>query len=49
MLSLTVTSCQTSLFQEDSHHLSCLAATRAIQQGRLEEAVELLDLGRSVF
>jgi hypothetical protein len=48
-LGLNTTSRQTSLFLEESEHLSCLAATCAIQQGHLEEAVELLDLGRSIF
>lgn len=48
-LGLSTASRQNSLSQDDSEHLSCLAATCAIRQGRLEEAVELLDLGRSVF
>jgi hypothetical protein len=37
------------LFQENSENLSCLAASCAIELGNFEEAVELLDLGRSVF
>jgi CHAT domain len=37
------------LIQAGSGDLACLAATCAIQLGRLEEAVELLDLGRTVF
>jgi hypothetical protein len=48
-LGLSTASCLSSLSQEDSEHLSCLAATCAIWQGRLEKSVELLDLGRSVF
>lgn len=40
---------QHTLLQEKSENLGCLAATCAIQLGHLEEAVELLDLGRSVF
>ena len=40
---------QNILHEEKSEHLGCLAATCAIQLGRLEEAVELLDLARSVF
>jgi CHAT domain-containing protein/tetratricopeptide (TPR) repeat protein len=37
------------LLREGQENLSCLSATCAIQLGRFEEAVELLDLGRSVF
>ena len=37
------------LVRERSENLGCLAAACAIRLGRLEEAVELLDLGRSVF
>jgi tetratricopeptide (TPR) repeat protein len=37
------------LLRERSENLGCLAATCAIQLGCLEEAVELLDVGRSVF
>jgi tetratricopeptide (TPR) repeat protein len=48
-LGLSTSSLRTSLSQVDAEHLSCLAAACAIQQGRLEEAVELLDVGRSVF
>jgi hypothetical protein len=45
-LGLTATSYQHVLFQTNFEYLSCLAATCAIQQGHLEVAVELLDLGR---
>jgi tetratricopeptide (TPR) repeat protein len=48
-LGLSATSRQDSLSQDESEHLGCLAATCAIRQGRFDEAVELLDLGRSVF
>ena len=48
-LGLSTASRQISLSEEVSENLSCLAATCAIQQARLEEAVELLDLGRAVF
>jgi tetratricopeptide (TPR) repeat protein len=37
------------LLREGSESLGCLAATCAIQLGQLDEAVELLDLGRSVY
>jgi CHAT domain-containing protein len=37
------------LLREGSENLGCLAATCAIRLGCLEEAVELLDVGRSVF
>ncbi|KIM75678.1 hypothetical protein PILCRDRAFT_13333 [Piloderma croceum F 1598] len=37
------------LLGAESEALGCLAATCAIRLGHLEEAVELLDLGRSVF
>ncbi|KIM76474.1 hypothetical protein PILCRDRAFT_77729 [Piloderma croceum F 1598] len=37
------------LLRERSENLGCLAATCAIQLGQLDEAVELLDLGRSVY
>jgi hypothetical protein len=37
------------LLHERSENLGCLAATCAIRLGSLEEAVELLDVGRSVF
>ncbi|KIM76136.1 hypothetical protein PILCRDRAFT_91764 [Piloderma croceum F 1598] len=47
-LGLNITSRQEKLMEEDSENLSSLSATCAIQVGRLEEAVELLDLGRSV-
>lgn len=40
---------QCQLFQADPERLSCLSATCAIRLGRLEEAVELLDIGHSVF
>jgi tetratricopeptide (TPR) repeat protein len=40
---------QRMLLREKSENLACLAATCAIQLGYLEEAVELLDRGRSVF
>jgi len=46
---LSTLSRQDSLLKAKSEELSCLAATCAIQQGRLEEAVELVDSGRSVF
>jgi hypothetical protein len=48
-LGLSTASLQNSLSREDSEHLSCLAITCAIQQGHLDEAVELVDMGRSVF
>ncbi|KIM84983.1 hypothetical protein PILCRDRAFT_5986 [Piloderma croceum F 1598] len=48
-LGLDTRSRQDTLLQEKPENLGCLAATCAIQLGRLEEAVELLDLGRSVF
>jgi tetratricopeptide (TPR) repeat protein len=48
-LGLSTASRQNWLIQEGSENLTCLSATCAIQLGRLEEAVELLDLGRSVF
>jgi hypothetical protein len=48
-LGLDTPSRQDILLREKSENLGCLAATCAIQLGRLEEAVELLDLGRSVF
>ena len=48
-LGLTTQSRQDWLLQEKSENLGCLAATCAIQLGHLEDAVELLDLGRSVF
>jgi CHAT domain-containing protein len=48
-LGLSTTSRQNWLFDTYSEGLSCLAATCAIQQGHVEEAVELLDLGRSMF
>jgi CHAT domain-containing protein/tetratricopeptide (TPR) repeat protein len=37
------------LLEIQSENLGCQAATCAIQLGRLDEAVELLDLGRSVY
>jgi hypothetical protein len=37
------------LLNERSEDLTCLAAACAIQLGNLEEAVQLLDFGRSVF
>jgi hypothetical protein len=37
------------LLREKSENMGCRAASCAIQLGQLEEAVELLDLGRSVF
>jgi tetratricopeptide (TPR) repeat protein len=48
-LGLTTSSRHDWLLREKSENLGCLAATCAIQLGSLEEAVELLDLGRSVF
>jgi tetratricopeptide (TPR) repeat protein len=46
---LDMLSRQEWLFRENAEYLGCCAATCAIQLGSLEEAVELLDLGRSVF
>jgi tetratricopeptide (TPR) repeat protein len=40
---------QNWLFEEDFESLCSLSAACAIQLGRFEQAVELLDLGRSVF
>ncbi|KIM83489.1 hypothetical protein PILCRDRAFT_69143 [Piloderma croceum F 1598] len=37
------------LLETRSEHLGCQATTCAIQLGHLDEAVELLDLGRSVY
>jgi tetratricopeptide (TPR) repeat protein len=48
-LGLDTHSRQDWLLQAKSENMGCLAATCAIQLGHLEEAVELLDLGRSVF
>jgi hypothetical protein len=48
-LGLDTTTRQDMLLQEKAENLGCLAATCAIRLGHLEEAVELLDLGRSVF
>jgi DNA-binding MltR family transcriptional regulator len=48
-LGLDTNSRQHKLLEEKSENLGCLAATCAIQLGHLEEAVELLDLGRSIF
>ncbi|KIM89504.1 hypothetical protein PILCRDRAFT_227158 [Piloderma croceum F 1598] len=48
-LGLDTPSRQDRLLQEKAENLGCLAATCAIGLGHLEEAVELLDLGRSVF
>jgi tetratricopeptide (TPR) repeat protein len=48
-LGLDTRSREDTLLREKSENLGCLAATCAIRLGRLEEAVELLDLGRSVF
>jgi tetratricopeptide (TPR) repeat protein len=48
-LGLDINSRQTWLLHENAENLGCLAATCAIQLGHLEEAVELLDLSRSVF
>ncbi|KIM91726.1 hypothetical protein PILCRDRAFT_811016 [Piloderma croceum F 1598] len=48
-LGLDVSSHHDRLLNERSENLGCLAANCAIQLGHLEEAVELLDLGRSVF
>ena len=48
-LGLDATSRQDQLLREQCQDLGCRAATCAIQSGHLEEAVELLDLGRSVF
>jgi CHAT domain-containing protein len=48
-LGLSAKSLQEWLWQVTPETLSCNSATCAIQQGRYAEAVELLDLGRSVF
>jgi hypothetical protein len=48
-LGLDTYSHQQWLHQEKAENLGCLAATCAIQLGNLEEAVELLELGHSVF
>jgi hypothetical protein len=48
-LGLDVRSQHDWLRRERPDDLGCLAATCAIQLGHLEEAIELLDLGRSVF
>jgi tetratricopeptide (TPR) repeat protein len=48
-LGLDTHSRQDWLLREKAENLGCLAATCAIQLGHLEEAVELLDLSRSVF
>jgi tetratricopeptide (TPR) repeat protein len=48
-LGLNAHSCQAQLIQAKSENLACLAANCAIQLGCLEEAIEPLDLGRSVF
>jgi hypothetical protein len=46
---LDTSSRQDLLRREKAENLGCLAATCAIQLGYLEEAIELLDLGRSVL
>jgi CHAT domain-containing protein len=48
-LGLDALSHHDQLLQTRSESLGCLAATCAIQLGHFEEAVELLDLGRSVY
>ena len=48
-LGLNIPSRQSQLLRHKPENLACLAATCAIQLGHLEEAVELLDLGRSVL
>ena len=48
-LGLNIPSRQHWLVEETSDQLGCLAATCAIQLGRFEEAVELLDTSRSVI
>ena len=48
-LGLDVRSRQDALLHGKPEYIGCLAATCAIQLGRFEEAVELLDLGRSFF
>jgi hypothetical protein len=48
-LGLSASSRHEWLRREQSENLGCLAATCAIQLGHFEEAVELVDLGRSVF
>jgi hypothetical protein len=46
---MDTSSCQQRLLQAKPVNLGCLAATCAIRLNLLEEAVELLDLGRSVI
>ncbi|KZP15435.1 hypothetical protein FIBSPDRAFT_750217 [Athelia psychrophila] len=48
-LGLDVASRQDWLAKEKPEGLGCIAATCAIRLGRFEEAVELLDMARSVF
>jgi hypothetical protein len=48
-LGLDMHSHQHTMLRGKIENLGCLAATCAIQLGRLEEAVELLDMGRSIF
>jgi tetratricopeptide (TPR) repeat protein len=48
-LGLNASSRHDKLLQEKSENLGCLAANCAIQLGHLEEAVELLNQGRSVL
>ena len=48
-LGLDALSHHEQLVRTRSENLGCLAATCAIQLGRLDEAIELLDMGRSVF
>jgi CHAT domain-containing protein/tetratricopeptide (TPR) repeat protein len=48
-LGLDIASRQDWVLRANSEDLGCIAANCAIQVGRLEEAVELLDLSRSVF
>jgi tetratricopeptide (TPR) repeat protein len=48
-LGLNTSSRQDQLLHEQSESLGCLAANCAINLGRFEDAVQLLDLGRSIF
>lgn len=48
-LGLSISSQQEWLKKEEPENLGCMAASCAIRLGRFEEAVELLDMARSVF
>lgn len=48
-LGLDISSRQEWLAKEEPEKLGCMAASCAIRLGRFEEAVELLDMARSVF